>query len=350
MTNGTPVDVPPDTLLDALVRLGLVDAGEPVIGRPLTGGVSCDVWRIDLPDSRGTFCVKYPLERLRVAGEWRVSTERTHWEARWLRLAADVLPDGAACPVRGFDEAGQVLVLGWLDPGQHTLWKQQLMEGRVDACTAAEVGRRLVAVHAASAAAGGYDLGAWEKARPLFTALRVDPYLRATARHHPDLGSRLEELAVGLEQAAYTVVHGDVSPKNIVVGPGGPILLDAECASPGDPAFDLAFCLNHLLLKAIRHPEHRAALVRAATALRTGYLGGVDWEDPADLDRRAAALQPALALARVDGLSPVEYLTEDHGRPQVRRAAVPLLRLPPADTTELVDRWMMSTETEERPA
>ncbi|MEB8340738.1 phosphotransferase family protein [Streptomyces endophyticus] len=355
MTNGTPVDVPPgappDTLLDALVRLGLVGDGdgEAVTGRPLTGGVSCEVWRIDLPGGRGAVCVKHPLEQLRVAGEWRVSTERTHWEARWLRLAADVLPDGAACPVRGFDETGPVLVLGWLDPEQHPLWKSQLMEGRVDAGTAAEVGRRLVAVHGASAAPA-YDLGAWEKARPLFTALRVDPYLRATARHHPDLAGRLEELAVGLEQAAYTVVHGDVSPKNIVVGPGGPILLDAECAAPGDPAFDLAFCLNHLLLKAVRHPEHRAGLARAATALRTGYLHGVTWEDPADLDRRAAALQPALALARVDGLSPVEYLTEDHGRPQVRRAAVPLLRLPPADTTELVDRWLKSTEPEEHPA
>ncbi|MGW2342343.1 phosphotransferase family protein [Streptomyces sp. NPDC001661] len=345
MTDGTP----PDALLDGLVRLGLVGAGETVTGRPLTGGVSCEVWRVDLPDGRGPVCVKHPLERLRVPGEWRVSTQRARWEARWLRLAAEVLPDGAACPVRGFDEPGPVLVLDWLDPGQHALWKEQLMHGDIDARTAAEVGHRLVAVHAA-AAAPTYDLGAWEQARKLFTALRVDPYLRATARHHPLLEGRFADLAAGLERAAHTVVHGDVSPKNIVVGPGGPILLDAECAAPGDPAFDLAFCLNHLLLKAVRHPEHRESLARAAAALRGGYLGGVDWEDPADLDRRAAALQPALALARVDGLSPVEYLTEEHGRPQVRRAAVPLLRFPPADTTELVDRWLMSTEPEEHPA
>ncbi|MFI5664176.1 phosphotransferase family protein [Streptomyces sp. NPDC051684] len=349
MTDGIPPGTPPGAMLDGLVRLGLVGAGETVTGRALTGGVSCEVWRIDLPDGSGPVCVKHPLERLRVPGEWRVSTARARWEARWLRLAAEVLPDGAACPVRGFDEPGPVLVLDWLDPHQHALWKQQLMQGDISVPTAAEVGRRLVAVHA-TAAAPTYDLGAWEHARTLFTALRVDPYLRATARHHPDLERRFADLAAGLERAADTVVHGDVSPKNIVVGPCGPILLDAECAAPGDPAFDLAFCLNHLLLKAVRHPAHREALARAAAALRGGYLGGVDWEDPADLDRRAAALQPALALARVDGLSPVEYLTEDHGRPQVRRAAIPLLRLPPADTTELVDRWLMSTEPEEHPA
>jgi hypothetical protein len=340
-------EVPAD-FAAALHRLRLACPGHEVTGRPLTGGVSSDVWMIELPDGGGRVCAKRALERLRVAGEWRVSTGRARWEARWLRLAAEVLPDGAACRVRGFDERGLVLVLDWLDPGEHLLWKGELAAGRIDPATAAAVGARLSAVHSASAAANGHPLADWEPARPLFDALRIDPYLRAAARARPEAADRLAELAAGLERAAVTVVHGDVSPKNILVGPEGPVLLDAECASPGDPAFDLAFCLNHLLLKAVWHPSDAPALATAARALAGGYLAGVDWEDPAGLGRRAAALLPALALARVDGLSPVEYLTEAQGRPVARAAALRLLgERPPATPDALIDRWLELTRPEE---
>ena len=39
------------------------------------------------------------------------------------------------------------------------------------------------------------------------------------------------------------------------------------------------------------------------------------------LEQRAAALLPGLLLARVDGKSPVEYITDDAQREPVRRAA-----------------------------
>ena len=64
----------------------------------------------------------------------------------------------------------------------------------------------------------------------------------------------------------------------MLVGPGGPLLVDAECASWGDPAFDVAFCANHLLLKAVWRPELAAALRGAFDAFTSRYLVGVAWE------------------------------------------------------------------------
>src|SRR5258706_15623986 len=107
------------------------------------------------------------------------------------------------------------------------------------------------------------------------------------------------------------LVHGDISPKNILIGPAGPVFLEAECAWYGDPAFDLAFCLNHLMLKCLWTPRSASDFLDCFDAMYAAYSAGVTWEPPAILEARAAALLPALFLARVDGKSPVEYLTQD---------------------------------------
>ena len=103
------------------------------------------------------------------------------------------------------------------------------------------------------------------------------------------------------------LVHGDVSPKNILVGPDGPVFLDAECAWYGDPAFDLAFCLNHLLLKCVWVPSAKEKLLQCFSVLSSSYLQRFS---SGNLEERTASLLPALLLARVDGKSPVEYLDE----------------------------------------
>jgi aminoglycoside phosphotransferase (APT) family kinase protein len=135
------------------------------------------------------------------------------------------------------------------------------------------------------------------------------------------------------------LVHGDVSPKNILAGPKGPVFLDAECAWYGDPAFDLAFCLNHLLLKCIWNRAAGPALLTAFDTLATAYLAGVDWEPPTEAEARTARLLPALFLARIDGKSPVEYITDESDRDLVRATALPLIADPPQRLGSIRDAW-----------
>jgi hypothetical protein len=116
------------------------------------------------------------------------------------------------------------------------------------------------------------------------------------------------------------------------------VFLDAECANFGDPAFDLAFCLNHLLLKGARAGVSRAPFGEAFLALAGAYLAGVTWEEPAALERRTAALLPALMLARIDGKSPVEYLTDAGEKDMVRRFAVPLIERPAERLADIIAR------------
>ena len=134
------------------------------------------------------------------------------------------------------------------------------------------------------------------------------------------------------------LVHGDVSPKNILVGPGGPVFLDAECAWYGDPAFDLAFCLNHLLLKCLWVPEAKAAFLACYDALATAYLEAVTFPG---VEERTASLLPALLLARVDGKSPVEYLQEP-GKEYVRSMARELLRAA-SSLKQIREAWQESS-------
>ena len=80
-------ELPPDAILDALRRMNLSGATG---GERLTGGVSSDIWRIDLPS--GPICVKRALAKLRVAADWHAPVERNVFEARWMRHAAGFAP------------------------------------------------------------------------------------------------------------------------------------------------------------------------------------------------------------------------------------------------------------------
>ena len=134
-------------------------------------------------------------------------------------------------------------------------------------------------------------------------------------------------------------MHGDVSPKNILAGGPGPVFLDAECAWWGDPAFDLAFCLNHLLLKCLWTPAAREGLLACFDALAAAHLGGVGWEPRDAFERRAATLLPALLLARVDGKSPVEYVTSERDRETVRSVARRYLQTPVERLADVAAGW-----------
>jgi aminoglycoside phosphotransferase (APT) family kinase protein len=321
-------------LLDALARMGLIAPGERPAVTPLAGGVSSDIVRVDA--AARTFCVKRALARLKVAADWRAPVARNHSEAEWLRVAGAIEPD-AVPELLAEDAAAGLFAMAWLPPERFPVWKSELADGRIDAAFAAEVGRRIGRIHAATA--GSADMARRFANDAIFHPIRLEPYLLATAARHPECASALEGLAATTAGTRLAVVHGDVSPKNILAGPAGPVFLDAECAWYGDPAFDLAFCLNHMLLKGVWRPQWRTGYLDCYAALAAAYLDCVDWEPRADLERRAAALLPGLFLARVDGKSPVEYITRETERELVRGVAVPLLQSPVPRLAAVADAW-----------
>jgi tRNA A-37 threonylcarbamoyl transferase component Bud32 len=311
--------------------MGLAGA-EPLSGIALTGGVSSDIWRIDT--ASGPICAKRALPRLRVAADWRAPIERNRFEARWMQVAAEAVP-GCAPQVLGQHPRLGVLAMAYLP--RHALWKQQLRDGDADLDTATAVGHVLARIHAHSAARP--SLAQEFASQSIFFDIRLEPYLLATAEVHSDLAPQLRSLVQATQAQARALVHGDVSPKNILVEDHAPVFLDAECAVWGDPAFDLAFCMNHLLLKCLWTPTASEGFLACYERLAQAYRECVNWEPAEDVERRAARLLPALLLARVDGKSPVEYLINEAPRQTVRRAARGLLAAPSDRLQDVALAW-----------
>ncbi len=228
----------------------------------------------------------------------------------------------------------------YLEPARHPVWKALLSQGRADTRFAASVGSTLAAIHAATA--GREDIARRFATDQIFFDIRLEPYLLATARKHPDLQEILSKLAGRTAASKLCLVHGDVSPKNILAGPHGPVFLDAECAWYGDPAFDLAFCLNHLLLKCLWVPVASEDFLLCFNSLFDAYQEKISWEESSRLEARTASLLPALLLARIDGKSPVEYITLDEQKQQVRDVARRLLLNETPRLSTIREAWQRS--------
>ncbi len=326
-------DPPPDDVLAALRQLGIIARRDTPRFVPLAGGVASDIWRVDT--ASGPVCVKRALEKLKVEADWRVSVERNANEVMWMEIAAAIVP-GAVPALRGHDGDAGLFVMDYLDPATHPVWKDELKEGRADPAFAAHVGERLGRIHAGTA--GDEAIAASLASDDIFYAIRLEAYLEAAARANPEHAAILRELIATTARTRVALVHGDVSPKNILVGAAGPVFLDAECAWYGDPAFDVAFCLNHLLLKCLWVPERAGAFLDCFDALAGAHRRHVDWEPREQFEKRAARLLPGLFLARADGKSPAEYLSNGD-KARIRFAAGAWLARPPARLAEIRDSW-----------
>lgn len=298
---------------------------------PLSGGVSSDIWKIQADDH--VFVVKRAVPVLKVATLWQADPHRSQREVDYLKWLEGVAP-GWGPRVLAHDPERCLMAMEWLPPGEFALWKTELLAGSIDPGFAGRVGHRLAHLHHLSST----DPGLADRFGDLsfFRDLRLDAFLFETGRKHADLAATLENVAASLIAHRFALVHGDVSPKNILIGPAGPVLLDAEVATWCDPAFDLGFCLTHLALKALSLPAHTEILLASFSRLAHEYLSEVSWEMPSALEARAARLVPALMLARVDGKSPVEYLRAESDKARVRAVSRQLITGPRDRLEEIV--------------
>ncbi len=326
--------VPDYELLQGLQRHGLLNDVHNATFEVLAGGVSSDIWKVNA--NGRVYCVKRALSKLKVEADWFAPVERNRYEVSWYQTANKIVP-GSAPRILAHDDKAMFCVMEYLDPKSHKLWKAELLDGHADAKQAARVGMFLGRIH--SKTANDDTVKALFPRTNIFQAIRLEPYLEATATVHSDLKQQLFALSRRTSETSLTMIHGDASPKNILLGPNGPVFLDAECACIGDPAFDIAFCLNHFLLKCICKPSVEQEFIACFREMSSAYLNEVDWEKGNDLEQRAATLLPGLFLARVDGKSPVEYVTNENDKEKIRRCARTLLFNPPTRLTDIADAW-----------
>lgn len=304
-----------------LAGRGLVGARDPVEAVELGGGVSNLVFAVRAPALRCV--VKQALPRLRVAEEWEAKRQRAVTEGRALALAGRLLP-GAVPEVLDVDEEACAVTMDRA-PSQWRDWKRVLLAGAADEATARGAGEALAGWHRQTAedAQAAEEFGDLEA----FDQLRLDPYHRTVARRHPELAPAIDELLEALVSRRRCLVHGDYSPKNILVGGARLWIIDFEVAHFGNPVFDTAFMLNHLMLKAIHRPDRHDGYARCAVAFADAYRAGVaGLLDAPDADLLSHA--GCLMLARVDGKSPAEYLTPPQ-RERARALGRELLLDPP---------------------
>lgn len=297
----------PDALLAYLRRTGRIGPDESPRLRNLAGGVSN---RTVLVERRGadSWVIKQALPRLRVESDWFSDPARVHREAAALRWLARLLPPGSVPPLVFEDREHHLLAMQAV-PLPHDNWKSLLLSGRVDNEGVDQFASLLAEIHR-RAGDCAEPLRAEFADRSFFESLRLEPYYEHAARRNPAAAAFLVPLVSSTRGRADTLVHGDYSPKNILLRDGRFILLDHEVVHWGDPAFDVGFATTHLLAKANHLPHRRPAFTAAAERFWNVYrqtLGDVPWA--ADLDARAVRHTLACLLARVDGRSPLEYLT-----------------------------------------
>ncbi|MGC2518062.1 MAG: aminoglycoside phosphotransferase family protein [Burkholderiales bacterium] len=316
----------------ALEKMGLLAPGDRPIVATRLGGVSSEIYRVQV--SLGTVCVKRALPGPKASSAWLAPTERSGYEIAWLKLARAIV--GESVPEVLGEQPG-LFAMEYLDPERHRSWKAQLRDGDINSSTAAEVGRLIGRVHAATA--HNSAVARRFASDQIFHAMRIESYLVAADEARPAAAMRLRALAQAMARTKLALVHGDVNPKNVLVGPKGPILLDAECAGYGDPAFDVASCLSHMLLKCVWRPQWCDRYLACFDAFAAAYRQRVTWEMPEHTDERAALLLPAIVLACVAGKSPVEYLDGAKDRSKVAAIARRMLFDPPVRLAAVRESW-----------
>jgi len=335
------IDITDLTAVPAYLKAhGLVDADDEPDLLPLSGGVSSVVVRVE--SRRPAFVIKQASPQLRVQEEWLADMTRSRIEQDCLRYWEQLVPDMVPHFIY-YDEQNFLFAMT-AAPASAVPWKTELLAGRLDFSVAERVAQALAVVQNAAA----NDADAWRRFsdQKVFDQLRLDPYLRFTATRHPDLKPVIDREIDRFINHRVTLVHGDYSPKNILVDGSELFLLDFEVAHIGDPSFDLGFLTNHMLLKAVNHKSWALGYLGMMRTIASTYLDAVTFSDPTSLEADSVRSLALLMLARVDGKSPVEYITHDSDKQLIRTLAYQILKNDLADYDGVMElAWQAVSST-----
>lgn len=303
----TPDIENPAELREYLKVTGRIGREEEIDSRVLAGGVSCKTVLVRRRDG-AAWVLKQALAKLRVRADWFSEPERIHREAAGLRRLAALAPAGAVVDFVFEDHAAHVLVMAAV-PEPHENWKTMLLTRGPEHDHAEQFGRLLGSIHRC-AAEHADELRAEFGDTTFFEQLRLDAYYRAAAAKVPAAAVFYARLIEETLANRVTLVHGDFSPKNVLVVGGRLVLLDHEVIHWGDPAFDVGFGCTHLVAKARHRQAQRAGFVQAAQIFWQTYAREMAGRFPG-LEARAVRHTLGCLLARAEGRSPLEYLSAE---------------------------------------
>jgi aminoglycoside phosphotransferase (APT) family kinase protein len=334
----TTVDIEnPSELLDYLRSTRRIGPGESPKFATLHGGVSNRTVLVERPTGE-SWVLKQALPKLRVDVDWFSDPARIHREALGLRYLPNLAPPGSITPLVFEDRQLHLLAMAAV-PHPHVNFKTELLSGQVNPDHILQFAQILASIHRESAKRGEQLIALFDD-RSVFESLRIEPYYRYTAQQLPESARFFERLIADTYSRRFTIVHGDYSPKNILIHNDRLILLDHEVIHFGDPAFDLGFSLAHLFSKAHHLPMHRAEFGNAIRLYWQTYCTDVrDAPWSTGLEEYAVRHSLACTLARVAGRSKLEYLTPEQ-RLRQRNIILELLSAPPQTIGQLLARFL----------
>jgi 5-methylthioribose kinase len=304
--------------------------------RELGGGVSNLVLLLESLDHPARrWVAKQSLAKLRVQDDWRSERGRIFQEVAAIQTLGPILGKSCLPEIIHVDRENYLYVMG-AAPAGSAAWKDLLLAGQVNPAVA----RQAAVLLARQINGSRHNATLREKFadQAVFDQLRIDPYYRTTAARQPGVRAAIEQLMQDSSRIRTALVHGDFSPKNLLVRGAHIFLIDFEVAHWGDPAFDSGFLLNHLCLKSFHQPRYAAAYLQAAHEFWSTLIAALPGEEVAGFERLTVRHLGALMLARIDGKSPVEYLRDEAVREQVRTFAKGVLREPPKEIAKVLER------------
>lgn len=312
-----------DNLADYLRGHGWIGPGPPQV-ELLGGGVSNMVFRVRTAER--LFVLKQSRPQLRTKDAWYSDLDRVYREQEVMEMLHPFLPDTVP-QVLFSDRENYVFAMSHA-PEAAKVWKQELLAGNVDLEIGKQAGIVLGRMHEITAREP--ELIERFADRNVFIQLRVDPFYRRIQERLPDVAAAVEPLIQQLLTRQQALCHGDFSPKNILTHADGFTLVDYETAHLGDPTMDIGFFLSHLILKAVKLAELRAQFVALIDAFWSGYFQEADFSPHDELQARGIQHLAVCLLARIDGTSPVDYLSEAPERAAVRSLGRRILLEKPA--------------------
>lgn len=305
-----------------LIKAGITEkADEPLIEH-LTGGISSTVWRIVHNNNR--WVIKQALGKLNVEEAWFSDVERIHREHEVMSALNYFVPKGAIPAVLHVDYTDHIYMMTCADEGAQT-WKDILMKQNFSFSVAENAAYFLREMHRQSRNISAVDKTRFQDQK-YFIQLRIDPFHRYLIKKYPGLASSIQKLIDEVTLQKTCLVHGDFSPKNILVEKQDKIILiDFEVAHWGNPVFDLAYCIGHLMLKGwyLKKQKEILELIEVFLAVNGEAVNN---------------LIPHLGLmllARMDGKSPVSYIREENMKNVIREVAIKWIRDKAEETNAL---------------